>query len=274
MNVIKKILLIIVVLVVGITLFFIASVIKVNYFSPAPDHGPVIGDLGGAPVDIPRAYARFVEYNQDPNFLEGEGEDKKRSYQSKLRSLGFEVRYPDMASADKKTEEEKNIRTTKWMRVGVKTGEFYGAEGDRMLENKKIRYIDRKQPCSKNDCIVYQPLPEKTYGLTGYAPTGSGIDVEKRSINFGRGTSMKDKNVYFIRDKNGAVTNFIECNNRTHAAVRCVQYFNLSPKIKAWVTVDHRKDLLPHWKEIQQLVTALIYSFEVQSTTDLTEEIK
>lgn len=226
---------------------------------------PVVGDLGGVPVAVPRPFARFVEYGADPHFMERKGWSvPERTFQSKLRSFGFEVRYPDMASVEVKTPAEKDIHTTMWMRVGINTGENYGI--DDSLDYRKKSRINSNYPCTSK-CFTYVPLPEKTYDLTGYTPTGSGVDVEKRSINFGRGTDMRDKNIYYYEDDSGHVTTFIECSNRAHAAAPCTQFFNLNPLMKAHVTVSYRKGLLPHWQQIQQSVTELIYSFETNPST-------
>ncbi|MEW6994390.1 hypothetical protein AADZ84_09025 [Colwelliaceae bacterium MEBiC 14330] len=239
------------------SVYFIGSALLKNHNSP------VIGDLGGVPVEIPSDYARFVEYNKEPHFMDKKiGTSVDPAYQSKLRSFGFEVRYPDMASVKIQTKEEKNIRTTMWLRVGINTGEFYGIEN--YLDNKKEYYINSTRRCFSK-CFIYHPLPNETYGLTGYTPTGSGVDVEKRSINHGRGTDMRDKNIYFIQNKAGHVTTFITCSNVSHAAAPCKQYFSLSPRMKANIRISYRKGLLPHWQKIQQSVSNLIYGFEVDS---------
>lgn len=229
----------------------------------------VIGDLGGVPVAIPRIFASLVEYDRDPHFMERKGwTSPERTFQSKLSSFGFDVRYPDMASVNVRTKAEENIRTTMWMRVGVNSGEIYGV--DEYLDNHKNYALSSKdRPCYKK-CFIYVPLSDKTYGLTGYTPTGSGVDVEKRSINFGRGTDLRDRNVYFFQNDSGRVTTFIKCSNRTHAATRCTQSFNLNPMMKAHISVSYRKALLPNWQQIQQSVTELIHGFKADTTT-LTE---
>jgi hypothetical protein len=228
-------------------------------------HDVVIGNLGGVPVEIPKAYARFVEYDNDPHFMDRGGWfSPERTYDSRLRGFGFEVRYPDMASVGVRTQEEKDIFTTMWMRVGVTTGEDYGV--DNYLKKKKNRYISPTSACFSK-CFIYEPLPDKTYGLTGYTPTGSGVDVAKRSVDFGRGTDLRDRNIYFHEDDAGHITTFIECSNRTHAAAPCEQYFNLNPLMKAHIKVSYRKGLLPHWQQIQQSVTKLIYGFETDTNT-------
>jgi hypothetical protein len=227
--------------------------------------GPVIGDLGGVLVAIPRSFARFVEYDADPHFMKKKRwSAPERTFESRLRSFGFEVRYPDMSSVEEKTPAEKDIHTTMWMRVGISTGEDYGV--DTSLDNHKNYYINSDLPCFSK-CFTYVPLPEKTFRLTGYTPIGSGVDVAKRSINFGRGTDMRDKNIYYFESESGHVTTFIECSNRTHAAAPCKHYFNLNPVMKAHIKVSYRKGLLPHWRQIQQSVTELIYSFEANPSS-------
>lgn len=228
---------------------------------------PVIGDLGDVPVVIPRSFARFVEYDADPHFMERKGwSSPERTFQSGLRSFGFEVRYPDMASVEVQTPAEKDIFTTMWMRVGISTGEDYG--DDKGLNRTKTRYLSQDRPClSRNHCYIYKPLPEKIHGLTGYTPTGSGVDLERRNIESGRGADMRDKNIYFFQDDSGRVTTLIECSNMTHAAALCQQFFNLSPVMKAHISVSYRKGLLPHWQQIQQSVSELLYSFEANPST-------
>lgn len=241
--------------------------LKVQHWNSQPLTTPVIGDLGGVPVTIPRVFAELVEYDGDPHFTERKGfRPPKRTHASRLSSFGFEVRYPDMASKAVKTPAERDIHTTMWLDVGISSGEHYGAAGDKGLDNMKKYTIDEQRPCS-DQCFIYVPLPELTYGLTGYTPTGSGVDVAKRSVNFGRGTDLRDRNVYIAQDAAGHVTTYIVCSNRTHAAASCTQHFNLNPKMKVHVRVRYRKGLLPHWREIQQSVSALFYSFE----TNLTE---
>ena len=222
---------------------------------------PVIGDLGGVPVSIPKPFAHFVEYDNDPHFMDKEGwVPPQRTYQSKLRSFGFEVRFPDMASEAMKTDEErlkKDIFNTMWMRVGVKAGEAYGSSGDVAFERYLENYLN---PNRKR--FIYAPLPNKTYGLTGYTP----IDVDKslRGQVVG-GASIRDKNLYYEKDKDGHITTFIECGNKKHRAVNCRQFFNLRPLMKVRVRVSYRKELLPHWREIQASVSQVFYGFQVDS---------
>jgi hypothetical protein len=226
---------------------------------------PVIGDLGGVPVAIPRSFARFVEYDADSQFMKKKGwSAPKKTFQSRLRSFGFEVRYPDMASVEVKTPAEKDIHTTMWMRVGIITGEYYGV--DESLDNHKNTRINSGLPCFSK-CFDYVPLNQNNYGLKGYTPIGPGINIEGRNIESGLGVDMDDKNVYVFEGDSGRVTTFIECSNMTHEAAPCQQRCNLNPMMKTHITVSYRKGLLPHWQQIQKSVTKLIYSFEANPTT-------
>jgi len=48
--------------------------------------GPIFGSLGGIPISIPKPFARFVEYENDPHFLEPrKGEPPKRTFNSSLQ---------------------------------------------------------------------------------------------------------------------------------------------------------------------------------------------
>lgn len=223
--------------------------------------GKVIGDLGGVTVEIPRKYARFLEYNNEPHFMEkGPIKNIMPTYQSKIRNLGFSVLFPEMSAVPILRKEKKNIYTSMELRVGVNAGENYGVEG--YLNRKKDYYLTPPFPCFSK-CFNYHKLPEDTHGLTGYTPTGTGVDVEQRAINSGRGTDMRDRNIYFLKNNTGDLTTFIQCSNSLHAVAPCQQSFSLSPKMKARIKVSYRIGLLPHWQEIQQSISNLLYSFEV-----------
>jgi hypothetical protein len=161
-------------------------------------------------------------------------------------------------------------RLTMWLRVGVNTGEFYGIENH--LDNRKESYINPTLPCFLK-CFIYHPLPNDIYGLMECTPTGTGVDVEKRSVNFGRGTDMRDKNIYFFQNNTDHVTTFITCSNVAHAAAPCKQYFSLSPRMKAHISISYRKCLLPHRQEIQQSVSKLIYNFEVNANAEISNQL-
>lgn len=217
--------------------------------------GPIIGDLGGVPVSIPRPYARFVEYDGDPHFMEKrKGLPPQRTQASKLASFGFEIRFPDMEPETEKTKAEKKastIQKTMWMRVGINSHSAYGAGGDDFLEKQAAAIAETTAQRR------YEPLPKETYGLSGFAPVITDLARMKPAGEW------YDRNIYIHRDKDGRVDTYIQCSNKTHSAVRCKQYFNLKPAMRIHVTVNYRKALLPQWREIQASVTQVILGFRV-----------
>ncbi|MBO9651455.1 MAG: hypothetical protein J7605_23375 [Variovorax sp.] len=79
---------------------------------------------------------------------------------------------------------------------------------------------------------VYRLLPDLEFGLFAYAPDGR-----------------------------GRVATYIECSNVHHRAARCAQEFDLSPDMEAAVSISYRKDLLVHWRAIQDSVRHTVLGF-------------
>jgi hypothetical protein len=224
---------------------------------------PVVGNLGGIPVSIPKPYANFVEYDGDPHFMEArKGPPPLRTYDSPLRSFGFDIRFPDMHPETEEIREEKrkeSIQRTMWMRVGVHSNSTYGYDGEhkmtRFVENQ-LRYLPEK--------YRFEKLSTETYDLIGYGPTN--VDLLRRELG-GGGADMSDQNLYFHRDALGEVDVYIKCGNMSHSANRCQQTFVLLPTMRAMINVGYRKELLPHWREIQSSVTHVMLGFRVDQPT-------
>lgn len=220
--------------------------------------GPVIGDLGGVPVMIPKPYAHFVEYEGDPHFMERrKGPAPKRTYASRLSSFGFEVRYPDMAALTAETELQKrseNIHNTTWLDVGIGYKALYAPNGDTALD----RWIEHAL-APDNFPYRYERLPDTVHGLVGYTPIGV-TDEMRRSE---KGTGWSDKNIYYHLKPDGKADIYIKCSNKLHAAAPCEMKFILLPEMSVDVSVGLRRGLLPHWKEIQSSVTQVIFGFRV-----------
>lgn len=247
-------------LLLGIT----ASVSRLDIFAQAfAESGTtnmvsrqVIGDLGGMLVRIPAEFARFVEYDEDPHFLDKAFPlPRAHTYQSKLRSFGFEVRFPDMKGGAPSTPEERDIFKTMWMRVGVNTGSNYGDGGDILA--RAVASIHHK-PQRKYD---YVQLKEGIHGLTVYTPVG--VDLSRRDMTKNR-PDLRDEDIFFSRDPAGNYEAFIECTNVNHSAVRCQHIFRISKDIKANISVNYRRDLLPHWREIQNSISKVILGFRTK----------
>jgi hypothetical protein len=123
----------------------------------------VVGDLGGMPVKISRHVAEYVEYDGDPGFSgpPRHGPPPERTYASRLKSFGFDVRFPDMAMLTTREmvvdKANHNIYNTPWMSIGISSGEIYPGRGfmNRLTVIEKIenRYW-------WND---YEELPKKIF---------------------------------------------------------------------------------------------------------------
>ncbi|MGA4400483.1 hypothetical protein ACI2S1_18100 [Ralstonia nicotianae] len=220
---------------------------------------PAIGHLGGTPVSIPRPYAHFLEYDGDPGFTEPrKGPRPERTFDSGIRSFGFEVHYPDMevaslANLDKRKQE--NIYTSAWLSVGISSnndypGQYY-PEGQVLdMENRHYKY----KRADKNE-----------YGLETYVPINADEEARRKG---GGAANMFDYNIYYHKDERGHVDTYIRCINVAHEAAPCRQMFNLYPAMKAGITVGYRRGLLKDWREIQSSVSKVIFGFKATNTQD------
>jgi hypothetical protein len=229
----------------------------------------VVGDLGGITVTIPQHFANYVEYDGDP----GWGENRKgprpvRTHQSKLRSFGFHVRYPDMAGLSspvlRQDKARYTIYNTPWISVGINTGSIY--PGDDFLDRWTHARVETPNYILK--FMNYERLPGDEHGLTVYAPAGIDPKTQKP---YRQDDHAED--VFIHRDDSGRVDATIQCSNVGHAAAPCTHNFSLGPKAKGQIYVLYRRSLLPEWRGIQDSVRKLILSFETQppATNDATK---
>jgi hypothetical protein len=232
--------------------------------------GPITGDLDGIPVSIPPHIARFVEYEGDPHFLEPrKGDTPTRNSQSKLRSFGFEVRFPDRVLLTPETQQEKrksNIYNTMWLDVGISVKPNNNTLDLRRLvdaiplEIWDAQHTPSDPPALWKDKHGYIRSPNPLYGLIvdevyGYS--------EASRYKF-PGVDMGDKNVYHHVDAQGRIDAFIACHNVKHDAALCEHSFILPTAKNTMVSVDYRIGLLPQWSEIQEAVAQVILSFTIK----------
>lgn len=233
--------------------------------------GSVIGDLGGIPVSIPQPIARFVEYEGDPHFLEPRKEPTPvRTFQSKLRSFGFEVRFPDMALLTDKTFADKhksNIYNTMWLSVGVSVATYNNALGLK----RQVDAIPYPAQIHQNEAVPsfsvktwkeehgYIRSPTLLYGLV--VNEVQGYDEAKRYRIPGNGTG--DENIYYHLDDQKKIDAYITCSNIKHHAAPCEHSFVLPQAKNTTIEVGYRIGLLPHWREIQEAVGKTILGFAV-----------
>ena len=239
----------------------------------------VIGDLGGMKVRIPSYFANYVEYEGDPTWGEKrQGSVPVRDFNSKLKSFGFDVRFPDMAGrssielwkdqrsrVDAKWEHyyypEKS--PTHWIDVGVASAKSYPVNGflDRLTNGTLSFNAKAKEGYYPAMAYKqYEKLHKHEYGLTVYAPPGIDPRTNKPFRDDDRA-----KDVYVFRDANGNVFTYIECQNRLqYSHTRsCQQFISLEKHMKTEVRITYNRAVLPHWREIQAKVSELILSFEV-----------
>lgn len=242
----------------------------------------VIGDLGGMKVRIPSHFANYVEYEGDPTWGEKrQGVIPVRDFNSKFKSFGFDVRFPDMAGRSSvELWKDQRLRDdakwehyyhpekspTHWIRVGVTSGKSYPGNGflDRLTNGTLSFNAKAKEgyfPAMAHQ--QYEKLPKLEHGLTLYAPPG----IDPRTNKPFR-EDEKAKDVYVYRDANGNVFSYIECQNRLKYSNSrsCQQFISLEKHMKTEVRITYNRAILPHWREIQAKVSELMLSFEVPTS--------
>ena len=245
-------------------IFFLAYVDVRSFVHPSgtsesqSSKDKLVADLGGMHVEIPHYFAMNVEYDGDP----GWGEKKKsplleKTGLPKLRSFGFDVRFPDMAGLSSpemyQDKRKTSIFKTTWFRVGINTGEDY--PGDEFLERRAdhLLIVDNTTP----HFMIYKKLDQSEFGLTVYVPTG--IDP-KNNKPYRQDEFAKD--VFIFRDDTGKVQAYISCSNQPGQSASCQHSFKLKSPVRAKIYMSYRRGLLPEWQKIQESVNNLILSFE------------
>lgn len=238
--------------------------------------GPVIGDLGGIPVSIPQPIPRFVEYENDPHFLEKRmGPTPTRTFQSKFRAFGFEVRFPDMAFMnDEAAREEKrksNIYNTMWLSVGVDVETYNDDLSLKRLVNAipapgKIWTSNLGgQHHTWKEQHGYIRSPKPLYGLV--VNEVQGYDEAARHTLPDK-NGMGDYNIYYHINQQGNIDAYIRCQNIKHDAAPCDHYFILPTVKNTMIEVNYRIGLLQQWHEIQDSVGKAILGFAVDPNSN------
>ena len=219
-----------------------------------------IGDLGGVSVDLPREFVELIEYDGDPSWGEKRvGKKPERTYQSKINSFGFDIRYTDKTLLDSPFgkladiyHQEKKLPENPWVSVGINSGDrYYGLKGIDRMGKGKINPIYEVTPRNR-----YEKLPEKQYGLEVYSPPG--IDP-KTNKPWREDSDAED--VFIKRDDNGTIVTYINCTNRQVIRPPCTQRFSLEPTMQLNVYASYSRWNLADWQRIQQVATETILSF-------------
>lgn len=219
-----------------------------------------IGDLGGVPVNLPNHIVRLVEYDGDPSWGEKRvGDIPERTYQSKINSFGFDIRYTDGQLLDKNNEnlrkeyKEKYLQSDNpWVSVGINSGKrYYGKGSTHRIGDGTIHPKTKDSPVH-----TYAKLADKQYGLEVYAPPG----VDPKTNTPWR-ENQYAKDVFIQRNKNGGIAVYIECSNRQVRRPPCKQYFDLEPHMHLYVYAVYSRWDLEHWQQIQSQITQAILNF-------------
>lgn len=224
-------------------------------------HTPVdvVGNLGGMRVVIPRYYAKFVEYDGDPGFGQRrKGPRPERTPESRLRSFGMDVRFPDMKGLEndelRAQKRRESIHESTWLLVSVVAGEIYPGDGSL---DRRFSYIVQPQRHHWSD--QYERQINNVYGLEAYLITA--IDPSTGRPGY---ESRNANDVYVDRLPSGRVVVQVDCNRASvpGGEATCLMDFSLEPKASVLVTVGFRRALLPEWRRIHESVQRLILSFE------------
>ena len=222
----------------------------------------VVGDLGGVQVRIPRQFARNVEYDADPGILQPrQSPAPARTPSSRIRSFGFDFRYPDMAGPESSEEARKDRAASlpgnsQWIFVGLNAGEDYPGVGS----NDRLASATLGQP-APGIGASYRPSAHRTCDLENHELSG----------NDARGRPYREhddaQDIFIARDATGKVKTFIQCSNRNVRGAPCTQYFDLEPVMRARMFVQYRRGLLCEWQGIQSATSTLISSFRNHQKT-------
>jgi hypothetical protein len=227
----------------------------------------VVGDLGGMKVRIPRYYAELVEYADDPGFGEARKVPRpKRTLNSRFRSFGMDVHFPDMKGlVDAKARKEKRrqpLRERTWLYVGVSAGKSY--YGDGSLDRLSRVVLKPDEYPGDYWWNNYVRLPDEKYGLEVYVVAGVDPKTGKPARE-----SNSTEDIYLQRQPTGKVETHIVCRRTSvpQGVASCNMKFTLEPKAHAGINVRFRSGLLPEWKRIKISVRDLLQSFEINNAT-------
>ncbi|MGY3041602.1 hypothetical protein ACVWWQ_003235 [Rhodanobacter sp. TND4EL1] len=223
---------------------------------------PVMGDLGGMAVCIPRYYAKHVEYDNDPHFGEASRHGfLRRTTKSRLRSFGVTARFPDMRGLED-SELRSDFRNSQlnrdnpWLRISINAGEFYPKLGGRAYDGL-ARVLQEK---SQYWFDSYERFPLlDVAGLEAYVVGGA-------DPNTGQPARKSDhtKDIYIHRGRDGHVDTYISCGRTSvkGGVSGCQMHFGFGTKAQVDFTVSIVPAMLPRWQSIEDSIYDLFRSFE------------
>lgn len=124
-----------------------------------------VGDLGGKPVNLGRE-AGYLEYDDDPGFVSGRKyKPQVRTYQSKIQSFGFNVRYTDglvyisyykaPQALRKEFETQQKRPDNQWVDVGVYAGRHYFGNLNDKLNQFTLEHTNSSKDFLESVSYIY-----------------------------------------------------------------------------------------------------------------------
>lgn len=240
---------------------------KTTSFTPQPKYqrttGDIIGNLGGMEVIIPRICVENVEYDDDTNFGERHKDTiPNRTFSSKLKSFGIDVRIPDMAckkNAELRKDYARPRADSPWISIGVNAGEIYPSLGANVAAYRESLIIKSINKPTDFWFKNYEKLPETSFELDAYVVTGIDPNTGKLARN-----SEDTYDIFIGHDKTGTANTYIRCG-RTYTpggAASCHMGFSMEPKSKAHIEIRFMRTQLYLWKNIQTAALRLLLSYK------------
>ncbi|WP_227687445.1 hypothetical protein [Psychrobacter fjordensis] len=228
-----------------------------------PNH---IGDLGGVPVDMPKNLVHFVAYDGDPTFGNKREHPKPmRTYDSKINSFGFDLRYTDNTMLDTtnkalkstyRRDNKRNLGDNPWVSVSVNSGDRVTVPNP----THRIGYGTLNPSKEAGPVHEYERLDNDQFGLEVYAPPN--IDpVTNKPWRENRYA----EDVFIQRDKTGQIITHIECSNRDVPRPPCTQFFDLGLQRNISIEAHYSRYNLADWQQIEQVVRQHVLGFQKTS---------
>jgi len=227
----------------------------------------VIGDLGGMKVSIPRECADYVEYDGDPAWGERrKGSVPERTFESKLKSFGIDVRFPEMICKESQELRRDYLaqslkKENPWLGIGINAGENYPSLGAKATNRIARLVVDSVVKPTKFWFDNYERLSLPVYGLDAYVVTGIDPKTGKAAKD-----SEKTEDMFFEYDRNGLASTYISCGKTyvSNGVASCSMSFGLEPKARVNVTVRFVRGRLHQWRQIKDLTVKLLTGLEVK----------
>ena len=222
----------------------------------------IIGDLGGMPISISSSIVSTSGVKYEDHLHQAlKNPPPIRTYQSKLQSLNFNMRFPDRTLLTQ-TEAESlklngNITDTPLLKIGILSGDTY-KHGDL----PHIFYVFNEHFKNKELWFTLKKIEGKTYGLSAYQLVAESV-VTSEPIKGYKTT----KTGYFERDHKNSIKTSIFCANPKNETTKCLQGWDMEDQgVQVFVQVAYRTGLLKHWQEIREVVSKAILKLRVDPT--------